>query len=358
MRRLRKAVFILATAVLAGAAPAHAFDGWHLESAVVLPSGTAVFDYLTYDAGTQRLLLGHRKEGLQVFDVASGRIVAAIAGTPAASSNGAVLVPEFDLGLSGNENGTLTPFRLSTLEAQPAIRLGDELDASHYDPLTKRIFVNMGADKDGTDIVVLQAPELNRVGVVKVPTRKAEHAEADGLGNLFLAARDTEMVYRIDTRALTVTASWPTVGCGQTNSLAVDRANRRVLLGCRGNEKVKPSFAAMDADTGAVVATLEIGAGNDGLIYDPELKRIFLANGLNAVLNVIEQVDADHYRPVEALGTRAMVKVLAYDSKAKKLYSMTAEGTADFGKKILTAVGPFYPNTFLPNTFTVLTYSR
>jgi DNA-binding beta-propeller fold protein YncE len=114
----------------------------------------------------------------------------------------------------------------------------------------------------------------------------------------------------------------------------------------------------MNTDTGAVIYTAEIGGGNDGVVYDPETKRIFAANGLNALLNVFEQVDADTYKPVEALGTRPMAKVLSYDSKAKKLYSMTAEGSADFSKKINTAVGPFYPNTFMPNTFTVLSYTK
>ena len=142
------------------------------------------------------------------------------------------------------------------------------------------------------------------------------------------------------------------------NSVALDVAGKRLFVACRGNDKLKPSLIVMNTDTGAVGYKAEIGGGNDGLVYDPETKRIFSANGLNAMLNVFEQVDADTYKPAEALGTRPMAKVLAYDGKAKKLYSMTAESSADFSKKINTAVGPFYPNTFLPNTFTILTYTK
>ena len=36
---------------------------------------------------------------------------------------------------------------------------------------------------------------------------------------------------------------------------------------------------------------------------------------------------------------------------------VTAEGTADPGKKINKAVAPFYPNRYFPDTFTVLTYA-
>jgi hypothetical protein len=114
----------------------------------------------------------------------------------------------------------------------------------------------------------------------------------------------------------------------------------------------------MDADTGKVVFTAEIGGGNDGLVYDAATRRVFLANGVGAVLNVFEQLDADHYRPVETLGTRAGMRSLAMDRKAGTLHSVVAEGSADAGKKILTSVSPFYANTFFPDSFTVLSFGR
>ncbi len=352
------AVVALAAAITFVAAPVLAFDGWHLESATTIDGKGSAWDYLYLDSTSNRLFIGHRKEGLQVFDLTSKRVLKTIDNTMTQSSNGATLMPEFDLGISNNEDGTVTPFKLSTLEASAPIKLGEELDTSHYDPSTKRIIVNMAAGKDGTDLIVLEAPSLKQVGVIKVSTKKPEHADTDGKGNFYIAARDTEKVYRIDTKTLQVTAEWPTPGCGQTNSLVLDRANRRLLLGCRGNEKVKPSFAVMNADTGAVIFTSEVGGGNDGVAYDPELKRIFLTNGVNAIMNIFEQVNADTYKPLEALGTHAGVRSLAMDPKSKKIYAVTAEGSADFAKKITTSVSPWYANTFIPNTFKVLTYSR
>ena len=333
-----------------------AFDGWHQDSATIIEGPGSGWDYVTLDQKSGRLFIGHRKEGLQVFDTAARKVVATIAGTPAASANGATLMPEFDLGISNNENGTIIPFRLSTLEAAAPIVLGEELDTSHYDAATHRVVVNMAAGKDGTDLVLLEVPSLKVAGSVRVPARKPEAGEGDGTGQFFIAARDTNKVYRIDLRSLQITADWPTPGCAQTNGLAVDKVGRRIFLGCRGSDTVKPSFAVMDADTGKILFTAEIGGGNDSVIYDPDRRRIFLANGVGAVLNVFEQVDANTYKPLETLGTRAGVKVLAYDDKARRLWSMTAEGSADAGKKINTAVSPFYANTFFPNTFTVLSY--
>jgi hypothetical protein len=351
----------LCTLLAAGlgiAASASAFDGWHLERATPIAGTGSSWDYLSLDEARGRLYIGHRKEGLKVFDIASGKVIKVIDHTVTGSSNGATLMPEFDLGISNNEDGSITPFKISTMEAMPSIKLAPELDTSHYDPVTKRLLVNVSGDKDGTDLVVLQAPTLKIIGKIRVPSVKPEHADSDGKGNFFLTARDLDKVFRIDLKELKVTATWSTPGCGQTNGLALDPATDRIFLGCRGRGEVKPSFAVMNSTNGAIIYTHETGGGNDGVVYDPELKRIFLSNSVNAVLNVFEQAGADSYKPVETLGTRASVRTFAMHTKTKKIYSFAAEGSADHAKKITTTVSPFYANTFFPNTFTVLTYSK
>jgi len=355
--RYRRVAWLGAVALLT-AGPARAFDGWHLESATVIEGKASGWDYVAYDAGTRHVFIGHRKEGLQVFDPVAGKVVKVIDGTPADSSNGATLMPELDLGLSNNEDGTVTPFALSTLAARPPVKLADELDTSHYDPVTRRVVVNTAAGADGTELVVLQAPSLEVVGKVKVPTRKVEGGDADGKGGLLLAAQDTNKLLRVDTRTLEVAATWDTPGCGRPTGVAADQADGRVFVSCRGDDRTRPSLVVLDAATGRTLYAGEIGGGTDSVVYDAGLRRVFTANGVNANLSVFEQVDADTYRPLEALGTRAGVRTVAMDHDAKKIYAVAAEGSADYSKKILTAVSPYYANTFFPNTFTVLTYSR
>lgn len=357
-RRAFRALIASGTLAMLCTAPARAFDGWHQESATTVPGPGSAWDYLALDGAAKHLFIGHRKEGLQVYDTAQRKVVKVIAGTPAASSNGAVLIPEFDLGVSNNEDGTIIPFSLTTLEARPPIKLGEELDTSHYEPVSKRILVNMAPGKEGTELAVLAVPSLEKVGVVSIKSVKPEHAIDDGTGHLFLAARDLSVVYKVDMRLMKVVAEWPAPGCGQANSIAYDAAGNRLFVACRGSDKFKPSLTVMDSETGRGVYTAEIGGGNDGLVYDPQRKRIFLANGVTATLNVFEQVDADTYRPLEALGTRSGVRSLTYDPGAQRLYSVGAEGTADHAKKIVTTVSPFYANTFFPDSFSVITYVR
>src|SRR3954447_26554554 len=149
----------------------YALDGWRVESTTPVTATTPGFDYISYDASTNKVFLGHRKEGLQVFDPASNKVVKVIDGTQAHSGNSALLVPEFDLGLSNNQDGTITPFKLSTLEAREPINVGHPIDTAHYDPSSKRVIVNVEAEKDGTDLVVLEVPSLKTVGTIKTTTK-------------------------------------------------------------------------------------------------------------------------------------------------------------------------------------------
>jgi len=345
-------------AALAGAGAASALDGWRQESATTIEGKPSAFDYIGLDRGANRLFLGHRKEGLQIFDPAARKLIATLGDTAAHSSDGATLMPEFDLGISNNEDGTITPFKLSTLEAQPSVKVSDELDTSHYDPATKRIFVNAASGKEGQDIVILQAPSLEPLGALRMASKKLEGADADGKGSLYLAEQDLGRIARLDTKAMMLTSEWPTPGCDKPTAVAVNSADNRLYVACRQGATSKPAFLVLALDTGAVVYSAEIGDGVDGIVFDAGMKRIFMACGVSATLHVFEIDGPDAYKPVETLATRQWIKVLALDPERGKLYSMAAEGSADAAKKINANVSRFYPNTVFANTFTVYTYSK
>ena len=113
----------------------------------------------------------------------------------------------------------------------------------------------------------------------------------------------------------------------------------------------------MDAASGQVITTLDIGRGNDGVVYDPVAHRIYTSNGVDANLVIYEQLDPNTYKLVEATTTRPYARTMALDPKTKKVYLVTAEGTVDPNQKINKGVATFYPNKYFPDTFTVLTYA-
>lgn len=354
---MKKLPLILIAAL--SAASAMAFDGLHLQSSVTFQSSNAAWDYVSYDAANKHVFLGHRKDGLQVYDPATQKIIQVVGDTAAHSANGASIAPEFDLGISNNEDGTYTPFKLSTLEAGASIKIAEGVDTSHYDAASKRFVFNTEPDEKGTHLLVMDAANQKLLGEILVPSKKAEGAEADGIGSYYLVGQDRDEMYVLDTKGLKLLHTWNLAAfCGKPTGVATDSVNHRVFITCRGREPVKPAFVVLDAANGAKIYAVEIGGGSDSLIYDAPTKRLYSANGVNANLSVIEQVDANNYKVVEHLGTEAWVRTMAMDHATGRLFAQTASGSSDASKKILTAVSPYYINTIFPNTYRVLTYGK
>jgi DNA-binding beta-propeller fold protein YncE len=320
-----------------------------LESAVTLGSSRPDWDHITLDSSRGYLFIGRRGEGVVVYDVSSKKVVRTIDGS--GEANAVALVPEFDRGYSANGDGTSTAFQLSTLKTLDRIKFGEDADSAFYDPVTRQLAFAMG---DSGKIAFVDARTGKVVGELAVPSKTLDAAAPDGKGNLLMALRDRDSVVRIDVAARKVTAEWKTSPCAQPTGLDYDAANKRVFVGCRG---ANPMLAVLDAGSGKVVATHEIGRGNDGVIYDPDTRKIYTSNGVDANLVIYNQVDADTYKLAEATTTRPYARTMALDPKTKKVYLVTAEGTADPSKKINKAVSPFYPNRYFPDSFTVLTYA-
>ena len=146
-----------------------------------------------------------------------------------------------------------------------------------------------------------------------------EFAAADGKGYVFDNLEDESLVVKINARDLKVEQRWPTAPCASPSSMAIDRDNRRLFLGCRS--KV---MAVVDADTGKVITTLPIGDHVDATAFDAETRMIFNSNGEGTV-TVIHQDSPDKYSVVETVKTVPRAKTMALDPKSHRLFLSTAE---------------------------------
>jgi hypothetical protein len=338
-----------ALAALCGWTAARAAPGYRLESAVTLKGASPGWDYVTVDPTRSYLFLGRRAAGVTVYDVATGRPIATIENS--GSANIATLVPEVDRGYTANEDGTTTVFQLSTLKTLARLKLGDSADSAFYEPVTGQLAFTLG---DSHELVFLAAKTGAVTGRLHMDAEELEGAAADGQGFLYLNERDKNRVAKVDARTRKLVAEWPTAGCDMPTGLAIDRANLRLFIGCKGDH---PVLAVMDAGSGRVVATGEIGRGNDGVVYDSATKRVFTSNGVDGNIVVYDQKGPDAYSLGGAITTRPIARTMALDPRSRKIYTVTAEGMVDPAKPINKRAGSFYPNRYYDDTFTVLTYA-
>ena len=298
--------WILCACILIPIVGAFAAAGYHLLRTIPV-GGTGGWDYLTVDETRQRLFVSHETQ-VEVIDLASNSVTGKIPDTPGV--HGIALGPEEGRGfVSNGRTSTVTVFDLKTLAPISQAPAGKKPDAIVYDPSTHRVFVMNGGSDSSTVIDAASGKVLGTIALGGGP----EFAVADGLGSVFVNLEDQNQALRIDARDMTVKNRWPLAPCERPSSMAIDRANHRLFIGCRS--KV---MAVVNSDTGSVIGTLPIGDHVDASAFDPATGLIFNSTGEGTV-DVFHQDSPDKYSAVQRIPTHVGSKTMALNSKTHEL---------------------------------------
>jgi DNA-binding beta-propeller fold protein YncE len=305
-------VYALALLALSLSLPAFAASGYSVIKKIPIP-GQGSWDYLSVDEGARRLYVSHGTQ-VEVIDIDSLTVVGNIPKTPGV--HGIAIAPELGRGfVSNGQASTVTIFDLKTLKPIADVPTGQKPDTIIFDPATSRVFAFNGGGNSATAIDAASGKVAGTINLDGGP----EFAAADGNGYVFDNLEDESLVLKINSRELKVEQRWPTAPCASPSSMAMDRPNRRLFLGCRS--KV---MAVVDADSGKVITTLPIGDHVDATAFDPDTKLIFNSNG-EGTITVIHQDSPDKYSVVETVKTAPKAKTMALDPKTHRLFLSTAE---------------------------------
>lgn len=288
-------------------------DNYHVIKKIPI-AGKGSWDYLTVDEGGRRLYVSHGTE-VEVLDVDSGAIVGTIPDTPGV--HGIAVAADLGRGfVSDGQASTVTIFDLKTLKKLGEAKAGNDPDAIIYDPATHRVFAFNG-DSDST--TAINAADGTVAGTVDLGGGP-EFAASDGKGHVFNNLEDASKLVELDSQNLKLLKSWPLAPCVKPSSMAMDRSNNRLFIGCRSHV-----MAVVNAETGTVITTLPIGDHVDATAFDPETKLIFNSNG-DGTISVFHQDSPDIYSAAETVKTLPRAKTMALDPKTHKLFLSTSEG--------------------------------
>jgi len=305
-------VYVVMTIILGLGLLGAATTSFHIVRKLPIP-GKGSWDYLAIDEGARRLYVSHGTQ-VEVLDVDSGSIVGKISDT--LGVHGIALAPDLQRGfISNGQASTITIFDLKTLKTLGTAATGKDPDAILYDSSTSRVFAFNGGAQSAT---VVSASDGKIAGTIPLEG-DPEFAVADGNGTIFDNLESESMVAKINATSMKVEQRWPTAPCEAPSSMAIDRPNRRLFIGCRS--KV---MAVMNADTGKVIATLPIGGHVDATAFDSDARLIFNSNGEGSV-TVVRQEDPNTYSVVENVNTLPRAKTMALDAKTHQLFLSTAE---------------------------------
>ena len=271
--------------------------------------GRPFIDYMTISG--PRLYSGFASEGfVGVVDTATNQPVAKIDGLTRV--HGIAVVADRNLGFaSSSGDNVVGVFDLNTNKLLQRIPAGDDPDAIIYDQQAHLVWVGNHNGKTG----MLIDPATQKVVATIALGGQPEYPQADpDTGLIYQNLEDTSELVVIDPQKQSVIKRYkPDPGEGPTG-LALDAAHHR-LFSSTGNRKL----IVMDAETGAIVSVLPIGAGVDGAGYDPVLRRVYTANGIGT-MTVIQQDSPDQYHVVENAPTHFGGHSLVVDPATHRVY--------------------------------------
>jgi DNA-binding beta-propeller fold protein YncE len=317
-------VLVLASVPLLKAAA----TGYHILNEIKI-GGEGGWDYLTVDSAARRLYVSHATH-VVVIDLDKGTIVGDIPETPGV--HGIALAPKLSKGFISNGRGNnVTMFDMKTLKATGTIPTEMNPDDITFEPVSGRVLAFNGRSRS---VTIIDAAAGKAISTVALPG-KPEFAVSDGKGKVYDNIEDTNEIVEIDAAKGAVTKKYALSGCEGPSGLAIDVKARRLFSVC-GNRVMVVS----DPDKGAIVATLPIGAGSDGVAFDPGTGYAISANG-DGTMTIVQQTGGK-YDVVENIATERGARTIAVDEKTHRAYTPTATvGQATAGGR-----APYLPDSF------------
>jgi YVTN family beta-propeller protein len=270
-------------------------------------------DYVTVDADGRRLYVTHTTQ-VHILDLDTLKPIAAVTGLDGA--HGVALDSALGHGfISDGNTNSVKMFDLATGKVLKSIPVGKKPDSILRDAASGNIFAFNG---DSEDVSVIDPAKGAVIATIKLPNGP-EFSQADGKGKVWANMEEGNDIAEIDTKTNKLIRTIPLTGCEGPAPLAFDPANRRLFSGC-GNK----TMVVTNADTGKVVASVPVGGDPDGIVFDADKKRIFVANR-DKTWTIIAQNGADSYAVAETLPIDEYAKTVGLDPKTHRVFSSTAD---------------------------------
>lgn len=302
-----------ALSLCAGAARAQPPTSYRLAATVPLGAPDR-WDYVVDDEAGGRVYVAHG-DRLTVIDARALKVVGEVTGLDGA--HGIYVSHASGLGFTDSgQSGQAEAFDLKTLKVGQTFKAAADADAVAGDPRSGRVFVMNG---DTGTITVLDALAPKGLDTIQVGG-SLEYAAVDGAGNLYVNGAERSEIVRIDIATDKVTARWAVPDCKSPHGMAIDPKDHRLFTSC-----VNGRLIVVDTGSGREVATAPIGQGTDAAAYDPVRRRVLSSNGRDGTISVIQQVDADTYRPLAPVQTQVSARTMAIEPSTGRLFVAAAD---------------------------------
>lgn len=278
---------------------------------IALPNVQGRIDHLAVDLQRDRLFLAALGNNtLEVIDLKAGKVIRSVKGLR--EPQGVAFIPEVSaVYVANGGDGHCDAFAADSLMPLRTIKFSGDADNLRYDAATKLVYAGYG---DGA-IGIIEALTGKVIGDIKLPVHPEAFALEQSGPRIFVNLPKAKEVVVIDRHKRVVVARWPVTQASGNYPMALDEANQRLFIGCRGPARL----LVLDTGTGKVVTHMECAGDTDDVFYDAKNKRVYLAGG-EGFVSVFAQLGPDKYQPMGKIRTAAGGRTSLFVPTLGRLY--------------------------------------
>ena len=307
--------------------------------------GDGGFDYVNADVDGRRLYIPRRGNPAHVtiFNLDTLEPAGEIANV---NGHGAVIDPKSNHGFATSkpvamwDSKTLKPIKNIDVDGNP--------DGIFFDAFNQRVYILSHVAPTATVIDTKDGSVVGTIDLGGAP----EQAVSDGQGHIYIDIEDMANVAVVDAKTLKVTAHYDLQGKGGTCAgLAMDVKNRILFAACRNPQ----NMVVLSADTGKIIATIPIGRGTDGAVFNPNTMEAF-SSQVDGTLSIVKENSPTDFVLEQTLQTMPSAKTLTLDSKTNHILLIGAEFPPAPPRPAQGGQGN--PNPMVPGSFSILVVGK
>ncbi len=283
-----------------------------LQQSIPLPGVKGKFDHVAIDLVGQRVFIAAKvNDTLEVVDLKNGSRLRSVTGFH--EPQGVLYLRDTKqvVVVANGGNGEVQFLDGSSLNVVHRFPFTADADNLRYDAQARRVYV---AAQDGV-IGSIDLNTMEKLPEIKLPGHPEAFAIEMGGRRLFVNVPKTDSVLVIDRSKAEVVGRWQLTKAKGNYTMAFDEAHGRLFVGCRN----PASVVVLDSNTGLEVATFAVGGETDAMFYDERHGRIYVT-GAEGRIDVVEQLDSDHYRALTRIPTGPLARTCLFVPELESLF--------------------------------------
>ena len=292
-------------------APAVAEDALRLTATIPLPNVQDRIDHMAVDLEGQRLFVAaFGNHTMEVIDLKTKRLQASLLRLP--GIQGIAYSPDTKKIFAAlDDDGSCRVIDGPTLKEISRIDLKENADTVRYDSKNRRVYVGQGSGA----LAVLDAADGKNLGAIPLAAHPEGFVLEANSPRIYINLPRALSVAVVDREQMKILAKWSTHLAVGNFPIALDEHNHRLFVGCRFPSKL----LVYDTESGRIVAEERINGDPDDIFYDTKRKQLYVSCGAG-YLDVIKQVDPDHYQKAAEVQTVAGARTSLWVPESNQLY--------------------------------------